>query len=138
MHITRKQSHLPTGFTDIHHFLFTSGHDACVDLHEVIGVKTTKIPPKTSTLSLRKSYKVDEHAPVCIEMQPIGPVGFSVVIISRPGGHKWRYKQVSFQCKDSNLCQQWINAIKDALKLPGMYFNFLFLLNFLTESFNKK
>ncbi|WAR26114.1 CERK1-like protein, partial [Mya arenaria] len=85
-------------------------HDACIDLREIIGVKAIKIPTKSSTLSLRKSFKVDENAPFFIEMQPLGPLGFSVVVLSQPGNHKWRYKQVSFQCKDSNLCHQWITA----------------------------
>ncbi|KAL4226177.1 hypothetical protein ACF0H5_014163 [Mactra antiquata] len=94
------------------------GHDACLDLREVVGVKAIKIPPKTSTVSLGKQYKVDDNAPFCIEMQPLGPVGFSVFFISRPGNYKWKCKQVSFQCKDSNLCLQWITAINDALKEP--------------------
>ncbi|XP_052778575.1 ceramide kinase-like [Mya arenaria] len=93
-------------------------HDACIDLREIIGVKAIKIPTKSSTLSLRKSFKVDENAPFFIEMQPLGPLGFSVVVLSQPGNHKWRYKQVSFQCKDSNLCHQWITAVKEALKNP--------------------
>lgn len=99
--------------------VFFTGHDACLDLKEVVGVKPIKIPPKSSTVSLRKACKVDENVPFCIEMQPIGPVGFSVYVITRPGGHKWRCKQISFQCKDSNLCQQWITMIKEALRVPG-------------------
>ena len=106
-HVTSYKSQL--------HF-YSLGHDACVDLHEVVGVKAIKIPPKTSTLNLRTTY---------IEMQPIGPIGFSVVTISRPGGHKWKYKQISFQCKDSHLCQQWIHAIKEALRDPGLLLKLL-------------
>ncbi|XP_060571680.1 ceramide kinase-like isoform X2 [Ruditapes philippinarum] len=93
-------------------------HDTCIDLKEVIGVKPIKIPPKSSTVSLKRTHKVDENVPYCIEMQPIGPVGFSVYVVIRAGGHKWRCKQTAFQCKDSNLCQQWITMIKEALKAP--------------------
>jgi len=105
----------------LNYFYFILDHDACINLQEIVGVKAIKIPTKSSSLSLRKSYKVDENVPFCIEMQPLGPIGFSVVVVSRPGQHKWRYKQISFQCKDSSLCQQWIMAIKDALKNPGMH-----------------
>ncbi|KAH3876609.1 hypothetical protein DPMN_000456 [Dreissena polymorpha] len=96
--------------------MYLSGHEASLDLREVVGVKAVKIPAKSSTLSFGKNAKVDENVPYCIEMQPIGPLGFSVVIITRPGNHRWRCKQVSFQCKDSSLCHQWITAIKEALK----------------------
>ena len=100
-----------------------SDSDSSIDLCEVIGIKPIKIPPKISTLGLKKKYKLKNDTPVCIEMQPLGPVGFSVYVVQRAANCKWRYRYISFQCKDSNICQQWINVIKEALKAPGNEFN---------------
>ena len=101
--------------------IFLSDHDACLDLREVIGIKPIKIPPKNSSLprGLKKKYKLKNDTPVCIEMQPMGPVGFLVYVIQRAANYRWKYRHISFQCKDINLCQQWINVLKERLKAPG-------------------
>ena len=119
--------------------LFCTDSQCCtVNLGDVIGVKPIKIPPKHSTLSLRKSHKVGGDVPVCIEMAPVGSLGFSIYVVARPGTGKWRYDQISFQCKDSSLCQQWISALKEALKSPGKTLShFVFIKTCSTKGFYK-
>jgi hypothetical protein len=54
-----------------------------------------------------------------VEMQPVNPTSFDVYIVKRVAKHRWRYRILTFVCKESATCSQWIDTIRNELYAHG-------------------
>ncbi|XP_039371233.1 ceramide kinase isoform X1 [Mauremys reevesii] len=79
------------------------GGNCFVPASEIIAVEETEIDEKQCS-----SGKWQKMAK---------PHAFTVYYVKRAQKHRWRCSEVTFWCVDEQLCNQWIQALKDLLEL---------------------
>ena len=103
-----------------HYPLFLIGHKKAnfIPLKEVITAKHEHGKHKCSQPSSSKGQgaKAKDTTHLYIELQC---PSFVVYMLSRGSKHKWKYKQLSFVCQDSHLCNQWVRNINEILSNAG-------------------
>lgn len=94
--------------------LFFKEKENGISLREIIAVRAEKQAMRES----RENKGSQMH--LCIEMRPIHPYSFTIYCIRRQHKHKWRERKVTFSCRDSHLCQEWVERLKTSLSRKGM------------------
>ncbi|KAJ8249890.1 hypothetical protein COCON_G00231060 [Conger conger] len=94
----------------------------CVPVCEILAVREADVEGrgKTSGRWQRLSRRPAEGY----------PYAFTVSYVERVKQHRWRCRDVTFQCADGAVCQQWIHSIRDQLsKLTGRPRHLLVYIN---------
>ncbi|KAL4656770.1 ceramide kinase-like [Arapaima gigas] len=98
---------VPAGRRSINNAL--KAGDYCVPVSEIIAVR--EIDMDSQTKDDGRWQKMPQ------ESAGAHPYAFTVSYVDRGSKHRWRCCEVTFNCPDGVLCQQWVQTIKEQLLL---------------------
>ncbi|KAJ8373956.1 hypothetical protein SKAU_G00045360 [Synaphobranchus kaupii] len=79
----------------------------CVPVSEILAVRETEADGRTKHNG--RWQKIPQSA------TEVYPYAFTVSYVERVKRHRWRCKDVTFQCADGTVRQQWVQTIRDQL-----------------------
>ncbi|XP_073184468.1 ceramide kinase isoform X7 [Lepidochelys kempii] len=96
------------------------GRDGDISISRTISTSVTSgnyfVP--ASEIIVVEETEIDEKQCSSGKWQKMGkPHAFTVYYMKRAQKHRWRCSEVTFSCVDEQLCNQWIQALKELLEL---------------------
>ncbi|XP_035528790.1 ceramide kinase [Morone saxatilis] len=90
--------------------LSETAHSHAVQVCEIVAVHKMEDGGQDNTDTERRQKKAKQ-------LSPLYPHAFTVSYVRRTRQHQWRCSDITFQCANQGLCEQWIQVINEQLSL---------------------